>query len=100
MDFPDAITIIARAFIGSVTDGSVLRMDARIVGRLIRIENGAVGRDVAFDNRASGCLIGVLQHPIANLPRGSTDQPQDGWPIVIVRALAAAIVGAAGRGGR
>ncbi len=55
VDLPNTIPIIiTRPFPGAVTDAGVVGMHARIVGRFVRIEDGAVGRDIAFNNRAGG----------------------------------------------
>jgi hypothetical protein len=89
MDFANAISIvITRPFLAPMTNGCVARMHARIVGRFIRIHDGALRRHISLNDRAGGRLVSMFEHPIAHLVGAATNQTQDRRPVIGVGALA------------
>ena len=88
---------ITRPFLHTVAHARVPGMHIWIVRCRITLQDRTCWRHISFHNRTRGWFVGVLQYPIAHLVRRATDQTQDWWPIVLIRALAFAFIGAPAR---
>src|SRR3712207_1950198 len=88
MHFAFAIAIvIARPFVLAVVDGRVHRLGAMITAVLIGIDYRALRRDCFGDDALTGGLICMPNYPAALFARLATDDMDDRWPIVVVRAM-------------
>jgi hypothetical protein len=98
MDLAQAVAVvIARPLVHGVTDRAVVRVQTGVVGGLIGKQQGGVGRNAGSDNTAAGGLVGVLDNPAAHLAAVATDDRDDGWTVIVIRAASPLFVGSAAR---
>jgi hypothetical protein len=95
MDFALAITIIIpRPFVHTMSNRGMVRMAAAIARPLIGRGPRAADRDVRRDQPHTGARIGVVTDPPARRARVARDEADAGRPIVGIRALPVALMGA------
>src|SRR5258706_1616458 len=89
--------IVTRPLMHRRADRAVVRVQTGIVGRFIDEQECAARRDTGADDASSAGLVRMLDNPVANLAGLPTDDADDGWSVIVIRAASSPLVGSATR---
>ena len=95
MHFASAIAIIIpRPFVCTMADGGMSWMTAAVALPFVGVQPRAASWNIVGDERAARPCVCVVAHPKALLTRVTRNNADDGGPIVGIRAVAFALIGA------
>src|SRR5687768_7307928 len=95
MHFASAIAIIIpRPFVYTMADGGMSWMTAAVALPFVGVQPRAASWNIVGDERAASPCVCVVTHPKALLTRVARNNADDGGPIVGIRAVAFALIGA------
>src|SRR5258708_17638345 len=93
MDFADAIAVvIACPFVPGMADGAMPGVQTRVIRGFIGKQQRGLRGDTGLDNLSAGGLVSVLDHPVAVLASFTTDDPDNGWSVVLIGAASPHLV--------